>query len=414
MASAILEVETHDRKSSPDSDYHEEVLPSPKTSSMLSKKKLESELLFSQAKIASMPPSDKPLRTIGMPGDRRRRESLSSQSGREAPPCCRPSSRGRAGEVTKEQQARDLFSLYNASSGSLSTDLDNLSLVSVNLLKSARHALRGLRGCTWSVDQMSKLIKTLDSSEHHPGYVSQTAWVECLLAQLPEDELEFQRVIGNLTDALQWIQFQTATEVVVGVHADKCGSACDHLPEGISQLLPSKSFTEEPASPPQRSPGSSSLAVKGRTNRLRHLFRCCVQQEGVLRAGFLQSLGQVCQTLGHRTLQHCPEHATCDEFVWSDDHFQDAITALDSQCNGAITEAAFVQLFQERLPVNADTFEAVVLQLEAGAKHLRNVEYATELNRHRHSSHSREDMLEAEPKDNRGCKRGCVSDCTMM
>lgn len=415
---AIETMEASKKKASPDSDYQEDGSAephSPTTSKILSKKKQQSELLFAEANIAQPKP-----RCITnpsfMPSNRQRRTSLNSQCSRDGSPSRRYSSRGKGVQVTKEQQARDLFSRYNASSNSAYPGPDTLPLVSIRLLRSVRDALEGLRGCSWTKEQMDQLIEAVDASEHHPGYVSETSWVEAVLTHLPGDELEFSQVIEHLTDALQWVQFQTVTEVVLGVHADKCGNDCDHLPVDIVQRLPPKDQEVSPA----KSPASprSSLAVRGRTNRLRRLYRRCAVQPGEgVGTGFLRSLGQVCQTLGHRTLKHCEcTSTTCDEFVWSDEHYQNTIVLLDSQCNGVITESAFVLAFEERLPVDAGTFEAVVLQLEAGAKHLRNVEYATELNRQRHSSHahSHEELTEPDSRG-KGCvQRGCVSNCSVM
>eukprot|EP00658_Telonema_sp_P-2_P020718 TRINITY_DN18213_c0_g1_i10.p1 TRINITY_DN18213_c0_g1~~TRINITY_DN18213_c0_g1_i10.p1 ORF type:complete len:320 (-),score=70.42 TRINITY_DN18213_c0_g1_i10:335-1294(-) len=304
---------------------------------------------------------------------------------------------------------------YNASSQSKYPSDDFASLVNVNLLVAASQALKGLRGCKLSETEMDHLVKIVDDSEHHPGWVSQSSFVKGALRSLPSGDNDFQSVIMHLSDALAWIQFQTITEVVIGVHADTCGADCKHLPGELCSRLPNKPKSSTAEESPRES--GKPKTIRGRTRRLERLFQSCdVQKENLLKTEFLMSLGQVTMTLGHRTIH---SYIDSERHVWSDEIYNDAVSYLDSLCKGEVTEAKFVQVFEERLPVDEDIFESVMNQLEAAAKHLRNVEYATEFNNHRHHQQMEEQELqERQPGNGRGgggCTRsGCVSACAMM
>jgi len=451
-------------KTSSDSDYkeHDESDRSPAAGVGISERKKQQAAMLLAKCIVGNEPSPQgrmpdPFRNT-IEADRQRRTSLSqhrsvdSSPSRQRPPS--PADRVNA-NARKEADSRELFRLYAAASRVMSTNsspagqlFDITQLVSARLLSAGGRALSGLRTANWDQKRHNDMVKAMDTSEHHLGWISETSFVREALIRFPNDEKEFQDVVRSCSDALQWVQFQTDTEVVAGIHADRCGSSCDHLPESISELLPQRrgdSGSIDEASPDSPGTGLTEdqridrLKQKERARKLRHLFRDCdVHHEGVISSSVLLRLAQVCGTLGHRTT-HVGQHKVCEqtqilpkvcvehadgvrEIVWSDEHYHQVIKELDDKCGGHITESPFVEVFVCYLPKTDYEFNAVLEQLDAAAKHVRNVEYATQLNQMNHTSfnHHTEREIEADdPNSNikrgAGCaQRGCVSSCSVM
>lgn len=413
-----------------------------KQAAMLIANAVGTEVTSEASKISGIP-------TPIIGSDRSRRISLSQHRSADASPTRqRPNDNLDSSRATtqtrKEADLRDLFRLYAASSRGMAMSgtpgpvFEATQLASAKLLLAGGQALSGLRSTKcWDHEKHTALVTAMDISEHHQGWISENTFVREALIRLPQDEAQFQSVVRSCSDALQWVQFQTDTEVVAGIHADRCGSSCDHLPEHISEMLPSREARgslDEPAGIPSSSPLTedqriAKLQSKKRVRQLRHLFRDCdVHHEGVISSSVLLRLAQVCNTLGHRTTHDgqyrvcvCVEHPNgVREIVWSEEHYHQVIKELDEKCNGHITESPFVDVFLCYLPKTDYEFTAVLTQLDAAAKHVRNVAYADQLNQRNHTRHQQEQEREpAEGEDSSvrgaGCvQRGCVSKCSIM
>jgi len=448
-------VRAHDATSS-DSDYkeHDESEKSPAGGGISERKKQQAASLLAKCMVGNDPsPQGRMMEPFRSPmeADRQRRTSLSQhRSADNSPSRQRPVSQASKADrlnanARKEADARELFRLYAAASRGMSMNdspagqlFDILQLVSARLLSAGGKALSGLRTANWDQQRHSDMVKAMDTSEHHLGWISETDFVREAMIRFPNDEKEFQNVIRSCSDALQWVQFQTDTEVVAGIHADHCGSSCDHFPESISELLPPSRVNS--GSIDEMSPGSPGTGLteeqridrlhqKQRARKLRHLFRDCdVHQEGVISSVVLLRLAQVCDTLGHRTTHVgndrvcvCVEHPDgVREIVWSEEHYHQVIKELDDKCDGHITESPFVEVFLCYLPKTDYEFDAVLEQLDAAAKHVRNVEYASQLNQMNHTSSCSVREIEADDPNSKGprgagcAQRGCVSACSVM
>lgn len=455
----IIDLPEPTKKKSTDSEYGRSESASSQDSTpksvMLNRKRAQVDELLRQDFIVGTKsdPQASP-KLNGMAKDKERRSSLNiselslrnrSLSREPSLGGCQHSSRSKSvnghPSSSKEQKLRELYRHYNAISSSVYPSEECSLMVDIRLLHHALKALEGFRGFPMTKKQTQTWVKTVDDSEHHhPGYVSETNFIKAALQQFPRDEHAFDTVVENLKSALQWTLWPTSAEVVLGVHADTCGTNCEHLPEDLRLMLGSsikKSPKLSPTSASEEKSPKGDSTLKHRTRELRHLFRRLdeVERQGVLPVARLRSLGRFCETLGHRTAHRsshpnltdlqkgcCHKHG--EQVVWCENDYMAAVQELDLDCGeDGVTESKFVQVFEKRLPIDVETFDAILKQLEAAAKHLRNVDYASLLNERTRSHNSfntydpsgeREIESEKGPRAQGCVQRGCASACSVM